>query len=71
MNAKLYIISESEFHNSNRQVSACSCSYILSSTALSLIVNRKNEILNCTEYKYYFYHRNLGHIKLGYYEGLG
>ena len=33
-----------------------------------LIANRKNEILNYTEYKYYFYHRNLGHIKLGYYE---
>ena len=37
-------------------------------TALSLIVSRKNETLNYNEQKYYFNHRNLGHIKLGYYE---
>jgi len=30
-----------------------------------------NEVLHYNEYKYYLYHRNLGHIKLGYCERLG
>ena len=28
-------------------------------------------MLNCNEYSYYFYHINLGHIKLGYYGTVG
>jgi len=46
---------------------------VLANKSYRLVIDNemKNEILNCNEHNHYFYHINLGHIKVGYYHSSG
>jgi len=48
-------------------ISECILLFLHKVLLIVLDSEQKNEILNCNEYNYYFYHINLGHITLGYY----